>query len=265
MIQCIYGHRGARGLYPENTIEGFKNALNFQVKGFELDIVVTKDQQLILSHEPWMNHQICTNANGLPISESAGKELNIYKMDYDEIRQFDCGSIVNPLFTSQQSFPAVKPTLGELVSRLKEEHHEPVELLLEIKSDPKYYGVYQPEPEDYASQIDTYLKDLEFNTAPVLMSFDPNILNAINRINSDYRIGFLVNNTKSVGQNLSLLDFKPAQYNLIHTAVSIEIIHELTEINIEIIPWTVNTVENAQILSNIGITSIITDYPNLFL
>lgn len=265
MIQHIYGHRGARGLYPENTIDGCVRALNFPIKGLELDIVVSKDRKLILSHEPWMNYQICTDANGLPISESVGKDLNIYKMDYEQIRKFDCGSLEHPLFPSQQSFATNKPTLEVLVHQLKEERHDPVELLLEIKSNPKYYGVYQPEPNEYASQIDTYLKDLEFNTAPVLMSFDPNILNAINRINSDYRIGFLVNNTKSVGKNLSLLDFKPAQYNLMHTAVSIEIIHELKEKNIEIIPWTVNTVENAQILSNIGITSIITDYPNLFL
>ena len=95
------------------------SALNFHVIGFELDIVVSKDRQLIISHEPWINHQICTDAKGLPISESAGKEFNIYKMDYDEISKFDCGSKCNPLIPSQQSFPAVKPTLGELAYRLK--------------------------------------------------------------------------------------------------------------------------------------------------
>jgi glycerophosphoryl diester phosphodiesterase len=265
MIQRIYGHRGARGLYPENTIYGFMSALNFHVIGFELDIVVSKDRQLIISHEPWMNHQICTDAKGLPISGSAGKGFNIYKMDYDEISKFDCGSKCNPLIPSQQSFPAVKPTLGELAYRLKEEYYEPIELLIEIKSSPEWYGIYQPEPDEYASQIVAYLKDLEFKIDPVLMSFDPNILNAINHIGSNYRIGFLVNNAKSVRENLSSLDFKPDQYNLEHTRVNVETHHELSNKNIDVIPWTVNSVKDANRLSEIGITSIVTGYPNFFL
>ena len=265
MIHNIYGHRGARGLYPENTINGFISAMNFPIQGFELDVVVNKSGQLILSHEPWMNHQICTDANGSQITESYGKELNIYKMDYEQICKYDCGSLAHPLFPEQQLFSAKKPTLDALVQKLINEHQRTVELLIEIKSDPKYYGVYQPEPEVYARQIDAYIKELEFKVAPVLMSFDPNILNAINRIDTNYRIGFLVNNTKSVGENLTLLNFRPDQYNPLHNTVSIEIIHELAGKDIEIIPWTVNTIEDAQRLSNIGISSIITDYPNLFL
>ena len=159
----------------------------------------------------------------------------------------------------------VKPTLGELAYRLKEEYYEPIELLIEIKSCPEWYGIYQPEPDEYASQIVAYLKDLEFKIDPVLMSFDPNILNAINHIGTNYRIGLLVYNAKSVRENLSSLDFKPDQYNLEHTGVNVETHHELSNKNIDIIPWTVNSVKDANRLSEIGITGIITGYPNVFL
>ncbi|MEL0176476.1 MAG: glycerophosphodiester phosphodiesterase family protein, partial [Cryomorphaceae bacterium] len=55
------GHRGARGLYPENSLEGFEHALSIEeLTTLELDIVVSSDKNLIISHEPWLNPEICT-------------------------------------------------------------------------------------------------------------------------------------------------------------------------------------------------------------
>ena len=265
MIRHVYGHRGARGLYPENTIDGFLRTLNLPIRGFELDLVVSKDKQLIISHEPWMNHQICSAANGAPISEATGKEINIYRSNYHDICKFDCGSKGNPLFPSQQSFYAVKPTLQELINALNKSCDTPLELLFEIKSNPKWYGHYQPEPDEYASQIIRYIDKLDLNTMPILMSFDPNILNAIKNISSQYKIGFLINNTNSIEENLIHLNFKPELYNLEHSMVTKTIIENLMERDMQIIPWTVNTLDAAKRLSKIGVTSIISDYPDLFL
>ena len=56
----LQGHRGARGLYPENTLIGFTEALDIpELRTLELDLCVTQDDQLIISHEPWINESIC--------------------------------------------------------------------------------------------------------------------------------------------------------------------------------------------------------------
>jgi glycerophosphoryl diester phosphodiesterase len=76
----IEGHRGARGLLPENTIPSFKKALEYGVKTIELDVVVSRDNKLVVSHEPWFSSVISLDAKGNPIPADKQKEHNIYKM-----------------------------------------------------------------------------------------------------------------------------------------------------------------------------------------
>ena len=71
----IYGHRGCRGLYPENTITGFEKAIELGVDGIEIDVVVNKDSQLIISHEPFIDTNYCI------VLKSSSENLNIYKMN----------------------------------------------------------------------------------------------------------------------------------------------------------------------------------------
>ena len=58
------GHRGARGLMPENTIESMREALRYPVTTLELDVVISKDKKVVVSHEPWMNPVICRHPEG---------------------------------------------------------------------------------------------------------------------------------------------------------------------------------------------------------
>ena len=74
----VQGHRGARGLKPENTIPAFITALDSGVMTLEMDVVITKDKQVILSHEPFMSASICLDTAGRPISEKDEKKYNIY-------------------------------------------------------------------------------------------------------------------------------------------------------------------------------------------
>src|SRR3989337_2955132 len=97
----LQGHRGARGLRPENTIPAFVYAIDSGVTTIELDLVITKDNQIIVSHEPWMSASICLQPDGSQISGSEEKSFNIYKMDYAQIQQFDCGSKGNEKFPEQ--------------------------------------------------------------------------------------------------------------------------------------------------------------------
>src|SRR6476469_6327956 len=98
----VQGHRGSRGLMPENTIPAMYKALDLGVTTLEMDAVVTKDKQVVVSHEPFFNHEITTRPNGHAVTVAEEKSLNIYQMDFAEVRKFDVGSKVNPRFPRQQ-------------------------------------------------------------------------------------------------------------------------------------------------------------------
>ena len=107
----IYGHRGCRGLYPENTITGFEKAIELGVDGIEIDVVVNKDSQLIISHEPYIDTNYCV------VLKSSSENLNIYKMNLDEIRKIDCGSKVLNRFPLQEK--TVEINLNKLFDEIK--------------------------------------------------------------------------------------------------------------------------------------------------
>lgn len=87
----LQGHRGARGLAPENTIPSFLKALEYGVNTLECDVVVSKDKRIVVSHEPWFSHEISTAPDGTPINAATEKQFNIYEMSYNEILRFDVG------------------------------------------------------------------------------------------------------------------------------------------------------------------------------
>ena len=108
------GHRGCRGLMPENTIPAMLHALQLGVNTLEMDIVFTKDKVAILSHEPFFNHEITTTPAGQFIEETAEKNYNIFNMSFAETQQYDVGLKPHPRFAQQQKIAAHKPSLAAL-------------------------------------------------------------------------------------------------------------------------------------------------------
>ena len=96
------GHRGCRGLLPENTIPAFKKALDLGVKTLEMDVVITKDKQVILSHEPWFSHEIALDPEGNPIQLETETSHRIYQMTFEETQNYDVGSKDHPRFPEQE-------------------------------------------------------------------------------------------------------------------------------------------------------------------
>jgi len=111
----IIGHRGARGLYPENTLEGFIRTIKSGIRSIELDLVVSKDKKLVVSHEPFMAAHLCLFPDGNPVNIDTAEEQNIFQMDYDTISGFDCGSIAQKEFPNQENFEQRKPLFKEVV------------------------------------------------------------------------------------------------------------------------------------------------------
>ena len=107
----IQGHRGCRGEFPENTLPAFQHALDAGVTVLEMDVCISADGQVLVSHEPYMNSLYAIKPDGTPVLKSEEKGLNVYKMSYSEVRKFDVGSRGNPLFPEQKKVFAYNPCL----------------------------------------------------------------------------------------------------------------------------------------------------------
>ncbi|MEM6803094.1 MAG: glycerophosphodiester phosphodiesterase family protein [Bacteroidota bacterium] len=111
----VQGHRGCRGLLPENTLPAFAKAIEIGVNTLEMDVVISKDKQVLLSHEPFLSHEICVGPEGEEISEENEREWNLYKMDYEQIKECDCGSKAHKRFPDQEKMAVHKPLLKEVI------------------------------------------------------------------------------------------------------------------------------------------------------
>jgi len=110
----LQGHRGARGLAPENSLRAFETALSFpEVTTLELDVVISKDHKVVVSHEPWMNPTICVTDS--IINDSIGRAMNLYQMTLEEIQKYDCGMAQHPDFPEQKSGSSFKPSLKQVL------------------------------------------------------------------------------------------------------------------------------------------------------
>jgi len=259
------GHRGCRGLLPENSVPGFLHALEYpEVQTLELDLAVSKDKQLIVSHEPWFNPAICRQPNGDSISKKEAEKFLIYAMTAAEIRAFDCGSAGNPRFPRQQPMPVHKPTLREVVEAVRNAYPEKsVRWNIEIKSQPEWDSVRTPPIQEFAALVDAELKVLGLEELATVQSFDVRPLQILHQRNPKLRLALLIENLQGFDANLERLGFVPAAYSPYYVFVNKKLARKCRTKNILLIPWTVNDVPAMRRLIRLGVDGIITDYPDL--
>lgn len=266
----LQGHRGARGLMPENTIPAFLKAVDLGVDTIELDVVLTDDERILVSHEPWFNHDISTKPDGSPVSEEEEMEYNIYEMTYKETQEFDVGKKGHPSFPHQERMEAKKPLLSDVIRTVEnyteEQGLEDVKYNIETKSDPAHYDVYYPQPQKFAQLLNDLILELnkEFDMLDriIIQSFDPATLVEFHELNPDVSLAMLVANNQSIQHYIDQLGFTPDIWSPNYQLVSPEIITEAHDRGMKIIPWTVNTTEEMSDLIEMGVDGIITDYPD---
>jgi glycerophosphoryl diester phosphodiesterase len=205
------GHRGSRGLYPENTIGAMEEALKYPVTTLEFDVVISKDNKIIVSHEPWMSDEICLDPKGKPVK---ARDNNIYKLTYDEIAKFDCGSKLHPRFPQQQKVSVGKPTLEKLLETteplLKSLHRENIGYNIEIKSLPEdEKDGFQPDVKTFSDTVVRTLKGLLPESKFTIQSFDWRVLKYIHTAYPDVRLVALLEGPINVSDILKNLGFKP--------------------------------------------------------
>lgn len=262
------GHRGARGLSPENTLDSFTEAIQQGANTIELDIVVSKDGQLVVSHEPYMNHEFCLQPNGKEIRKEDEGLFNLYHMTYDEIKQYDCGMKTHPRFLDQKKIPAYKPLFSEAIAHCEnfilQNNLPSIVYDIEIKSEIQEYTLSQPLPELFSELLLSFIHLNNLSQKVIIRSFDQSPLKYIHLKAPQLPLALIVENHLSAQENIGNLGFVPFMYSPEYTLLTTSEMNYLKSINTLVVPWTVNTMPEINELLNLGVNGIITDYPNLF-
>ena len=264
------GHRGCRGLYPENTIPGFLKAIDLGVTTLEMDLVITKDKQVILSHEPFFNHEITTLPNGEFISESNERGFNIYEMPYSEVKKYDVGLKAHPRFLEQQKIKANKPLLSDVIDsveiHVQTKQKQPVYYNIETKIQPQTDNVYHPDPKEFVDLMMAVILKKKIQNRVIVQSFDSRSLQYLHQNYPTIKTALLVEafDKKSFEKQIEDLGFIPTIYSPAQELVDMNLVQECRLKKIKLIPWTVNDLETIRKFVALGVDGIITDYPNLF-
>jgi glycerophosphoryl diester phosphodiesterase len=282
----IYGHRGARGDYPENTIEGFEYLFSTGVKAFEFDVLIAKDSIPVLVHDFRLNISNTRDAQGQWL---LNRDQKVNQMTSQELQQYDVGSI-NPSssygrrFKDQKQLDNIRiPTLAKLFELLNQNANKDVFLNLEIKSTPVEEGL-TPKPNEMVQIILNEIKKSSLEDRTLISSFDwriikefkkqaPNILRGHLSLQQD-----LGSFKKNISANSPWVDENITEIELFElpkvikklaghawcpfyrdvTKQNVELAHNL---GLAVNTWTVNSESDFQRMIEYGVDGIITDYP----
>ena len=266
----IEGHRGCRGLMPENTIPAMIKAIDLGVTTLEMDASISKDKKVFLSHEPFFNHEITTKPDGDFIEESAEKGFNMFEMNYAEIQKFYVGLKPHPRFPLQQKMATCKPLLSQLFDSVQAyclQKHKPVpQFNIETKTNPKTDGIFHPGPEEFVDLLVAVIQSKKMEDKVIIQSFDIRTLQYLHQQYPNFKTALLIEDfdKKPFALQLKDLGFIPTIYSPAHTVVTDLLIKQCRDAGIQIIPWTVNDLPRMQVLKKMGVHGIISDFPNLF-
>ncbi|RZK51612.1 MAG: glycerophosphodiester phosphodiesterase [Pedobacter sp.] len=263
----VQANRGARGIMPENTIPAMLKALDLGATTLQMNIVISKDKQTVVSQEPYFNHEFSLTPAGKSILLKDEKKHNIFKMDYEEVKKYDVGSKVHARFPGQQKFKAYKPLLGELIDSV--ERYVKLNKLakpdynIETKLIRKGDGEFQPSPEEFVELIMDVVKQKKLEKRVIIQSFDIRSLQYLHQKYPKIRTALAIDEKEDFENNIRDLGFKPTIYSPYSVLVGKNLVDKCHKAGIKIIPWTVNSVKDLEYLIGLGVDGIITDYPNL--
>jgi glycerophosphoryl diester phosphodiesterase len=264
------GHRGCRGLMPENTIPAMLKALDVGVTTLEMDISISKDKKVFLSHEPFFNHDITTKPDGGFITEKEERSFNMYQMNYDSIIKHDVGMKPHPRFPQQEKLKTIKPLLADVFDAVKDymmTRKRPFPYFnIETKTIPDTDNVYHPAPAEFVELLMQVIKEKQVEDQVIIQSFDFRTLQYLHKKYPAVKTSALIGDydKRTLEEQIKFLGFTPDFYSPAFILVNQELIKKCHQLNIKIIPWTVNDKKKIEEFRNMGVDGIITDYPNLF-
>jgi glycerophosphoryl diester phosphodiesterase len=244
----VHGHRGARAVRPENTIPAFEYAIETGVDVLELDMGVTKDDVVVVSHDPVVNRKICTGPG-------AGRPIRTLTLA--ELRQCDCGSRRNPGFPKQQPVPGTRiPTLDEVFALAPRGSFH---FNIETKIFPSRPNLTPP-PEKFAELVLDVIRRHKLESRVILQSFDYRTLAAMKKLAPEIRLSALDSRGKqdfvTLARGAGATIISPETHLV--TAEKVKAAHGA---GLEVVPWTANEPAEWDKLIQAGVDAIITDDP----
>jgi glycerophosphoryl diester phosphodiesterase len=244
----VHGHRGARAIYPENTIPAFEYAIKIGADVLEMDVAVTKDNVLVISHDPHINPEICKGPH---------PGVAIHELTLAELREYDCGALKNPHFPRQQPVPGTRiPTLDDVLSLSRGNN---VQFNIETKSFPDHPEL-TPTPDVFASMLLDVIRKHQLDSRVIVQSFDFRTLHATKRLAPNIRLSALWE-----GDARSFVDIahdgEAGIISPLFKLVTPQQVKGSHAAKIQVVPWTADTPADWQMLIDAGVDAIITDDP----
>ena len=262
----VHGHRGARALRPENTLPAFQYAIAEGVDVLELDLAVTKDNVLVVSHSPYLvsthaGERVCTGPTLPPNTAIRTLTLN-------QVRAYDCGATTLARFPKQVAVPHTPVATFAEVLALAEGTH--VEFNVETKSYVNHPELTPP-PEEFARMIDHAVRARGLQKRVILQSFDFRTLRAMKEIDPEIRRSALfgpAEDDAAMGIAGQEKDFaavaRSTSANIVspdESLVTPEQVAEAHAMGVAVAPWTVDTEEGWRRMADAHVDAIITDDP----
>ena len=273
----LIGHRGARGLMPENTMEGFEYILDNDIVAIEFDVLLTKDAVPVITHDFNLSKSITRNAEGDWLLQDGPRisDLTIADLQTFDVGGVDKRSSYGSLYPEQNFLSDVRiPKLSDLLELACRPKGQNLFLLLEIKSDPS------TDKKKTIEHIIFEIQKRSLSNRVVLHSFDWNLLEQCRLIAPEMPRSYLSQLPESSDDPLD----KPAQEispdfksfncsipNAIQAVgghlwcpyykdLTVDLVTEAHDLGLPVCTWTVNEVEDLENMINMGVDGIITDY-----
>jgi glycerophosphoryl diester phosphodiesterase len=250
----IEGHRGARAIFPENTLKAFAYALDVGVTTLEMDMQVTKDDKIVISHEAFLTPERCLDSAGHALRESTA----IRSLTLKQVQSYDCGSLPNPRFPVAQQLPTLEPVFV-MVEQSQLANAKTVQFNIETKIVPGHPEL-SPSPEKFVDLFLPIVRAHHLLSRTILESFDHRTLVIAKRKEPGLRIAALIAENLP---NLVLLakDLKVEIISPDFEWIDAQVVSDLHRAGVQVIPWTVNEAKDWKALLAMKVDGIITDDP----
>lgn len=261
----LQAHRGGRGLMPENTIPAMKNGLDLGAD-LEMDIYLTRDQKIVVSHEDHIPSAISLTAAGDTIPKVKETDLGLTLMNYSDIASYDVGTKYNPAFPQKKSIKVSMPLLINLIDSVeaytKQKHYKLPSYNIEAKL-PKGKNLVAGYREAVLEKLVDVINKKGIKNRVIIQSFDVQMLETMHRKYPEFTLSYLVK-AGDVEKTLANLSFRPVFYSPDYHLVNKATIDFCHKRSIKVIPWTVDKLAEMKVLQTLSVDGIISDYPNMF-
>lgn len=253
----VHGHRGSRGTHPENTLPAFQEAVDAKADVLEFDLQMTKDNVPVVAHDPLLTQEHCKGPNGRKLK----KPIAIRTLTLEELKKYDCGSVPQERFPTQQQIPGTPiPTLEEVLVFVKKQAPH-IKMNIETKMVPPSTKRVDlvPDPSFFVHQIVGLLQKYSLVEQSILQSFDFRTLQAAKEIEPKLQLSCLFEEKTDMCAETARVGaqwLSPKQ-----TLLTPEIMKDCRSRGIRVVPWTANKTEEWARLVNLKVDAIITDYP----